>query len=412
MFHPPDPAHSRRLEELRVIVALWLLMFASTSQALIVAPILPRIGEALAIPEELRGTLVTAHAIAQMVFALLTGPISDRVGRRPVLLAGSGSMLVFLLLHSLAHGYAWLLVVRALTGVSGGLLTGVAVSYIGDYFPYERRGWAAGWVMTGFAFGQILALPAGTILASSHGFRAPFLLFAAPMASSFLLVLLGFPRPASAAVQEVGGTRDVLRLYSAMLGTRVVVAAALTMGLMFFAQSSFFVYLPTWLERERGAAAGDVATMFMVGGIASVVAGPRVGRLSDRLGRKPLILASCLGMAALMPAFPYLIREVWTAFVVVFVVMVLISMRISPMQALLTALTPASTRGTLLSLTIACGHLGTGVGGGLAGLLFVDHGYGANTIMTSAAMMLAAIIVGFALPEPGERREQPTHTLG
>ncbi len=61
------------------------MVLASSSQATIVAPILPRIGEALQIPEALQGTLVTGHAIALSIFAVIIDPISDRFGRRTIL---------------------------------------------------------------------------------------------------------------------------------------------------------------------------------------------------------------------------------------------------------------------------------------------------------------------------------------
>ena len=154
--HPPD---------ILVIAALWLMVLASSSQATIVAPILPRIGEALNIPETLQGTLVTGYAIALSTFAVYLGPISDRFGRRPILLAGTSLMCIMLALHAFANDFTSLLTFRIGAGVSGGVLTGVAVAYVGDYFPYERRGWANGWVMSGVAFGQVVAVPIGTILA-------------------------------------------------------------------------------------------------------------------------------------------------------------------------------------------------------------------------------------------------------
>ena len=56
------------------------------------------------------------------------------------MLAGSGLMTAALALHAAVDDYPTLLVARTLAGVAGGVLSGAAVSYIGDYFPYERRG--------------------------------------------------------------------------------------------------------------------------------------------------------------------------------------------------------------------------------------------------------------------------------
>jgi predicted MFS family arabinose efflux permease len=85
-----------------IIFALWLLMFSASSQLMIIAPILPRIGAELNIPENIQGTLVTSYAIMLSLFALVTGPVSDKIGRRRILMIGTGFMSFALLLHSFA----------------------------------------------------------------------------------------------------------------------------------------------------------------------------------------------------------------------------------------------------------------------------------------------------------------------
>src|SRR5690554_1918298 len=145
------------------------MMFSSSSQVVIIAPILPRIGDALAIPESIQGTLITAYALMLSIFALIIGPISDRVGRRRMLMVGSAALSTTLFLHAFADSYLSLLTIRALAGASAGMLSGAAVAYVGDYFPYERRGWANGWVMSGIAFGQIIGIPIGTLMADLYG---------------------------------------------------------------------------------------------------------------------------------------------------------------------------------------------------------------------------------------------------
>ena len=283
----------RQPHNLAIILALWLMVLASSSQATIIAPILPRIGDTLEIPEALQGSLVTGYAIALSTFAIIIGPISDRFGRRPILLAGTSLMAVMLALHGLAYDFISLLTVRIGAGVSGGILTGVAVAYVGDYFPYEKRGWATGWVMSGFAFGQVVAVPIGTILAERYGFRSPFFLFSVVAAVSFLLVFTVLPQPPINRSEERLSVKIVLQNYWKLLRESTVFSAAMAYATMLFAVSTFIVFFPTWLERELQMSASATATLFMVGGLANILVGPQAGRLSDKLGRKPLIVGSC-----------------------------------------------------------------------------------------------------------------------
>ena len=132
------------------------MMFSASSQTMIMSPILPLVGDQLHIPQEYLGTLITSYSVMLGVFALIIGPISDRIGRRRILLLGTGAMCITLFLHYYVYDFITLLLARALTGMAGGMLSGVAPSYIGDYFPSEKRGWANGMVMTGIAAGQIL----------------------------------------------------------------------------------------------------------------------------------------------------------------------------------------------------------------------------------------------------------------
>lgn len=372
---------------------------------MIIAPILPRIGEELAIPESLQGTLISAYGILLGIFALIIGPISDKIGRRRVLLIGSGCMTAALGLHAAAIDYVSLMTVRAIAGAAGGLLSGAAVSYVGDYFPYERRGWANGWIMSGVAFGQIIGIPLGAYLAEAFGFRIPFLLFSLAMACSFLLILLRVPQPEVQLDNNPLSVRSALSNYVKMLADRQIAAAGGTFFLLFFAIALYVVYLPTWIESSLGVSGNEVAMMFLVGGVASVIAGPQAGKLSDRLGRKPLIILSCLGMAAVSLITTTLTTSMLVAYVLFFIAMMLMAMRISPLQALLTALVPASRRGTLLSLTVAIGQIGISIGGAIAGPVYSYSGFFASTALAAIALLLAAWVVGALLPEPGREIE-------
>ena len=101
-----------------VLFALWLMVFSASSQVIIVSPILPRIGEALNIAEAYQGWLITSYAVFLSLFALIIGPISDKFGRRLVILLGCGSMAVALWLHGIVENFTQLLIMRAVIRMS------------------------------------------------------------------------------------------------------------------------------------------------------------------------------------------------------------------------------------------------------------------------------------------------------
>ena len=352
--------------------------------------------------------------------ALTMGPVSDRIGRRRVLLLGSATLTAALALHGFAHSFAMLFAMRLLAGAGGGMLSGAAVSFIGDYFPYARRGWAAGWVMSGVPFGLVLGIPLGRVLAVAFGFRAPFLVFAVVMALAFAMMTLFVPQPDVEREAERLSLGGALRRYKHLLAQSELLTAVATYFLMYLSLGLLVVYLPQWLTERFaldievfgrplqlfGLDVDLIATLFLAGGAASVLASPFAGTLSDRIGRKPLIIASCIGLAVVTLALTYLVTVRWAAYPLYVGIMVLFAMRMTPLQALLTALVPDHQRGSLLSLTIAVGQLGTALGAALGGMLYAGPGYRVNTVVSAAAIALMALLVWRALPEPSVERSK------
>lgn len=388
-----------------VIASLWLLMFSASSQLMIIAPILPQIGKQLNIDIAIQGTLVTSYAVMLGVFALVMGPVSDKVGRRRILLFGTGAMAIALALHNLAFDYYSFLIVRAVAGAAGGILSGASVSYVGDYFPYERRGWANGLIATGIAAGQIMGVPMGTVLAEWYGVYGPFSLFAFTMSAAFLLIWVVVPQPDVQRHKGALTVGNVLKKYMTMIRQPQIAATAAIYGVMYMGFALYVVYLPTWLTTTFGISGHEIASLFFVGGIASVLTGPNAGRLSDRIGRKLIIITSCLGLAVVMCLTTLAITEFWMSYILFLFIMMLVAARISPFQALVSEIIPDEQRGAMMSLTIALGQIGLGLGGAFAGAIYTTSGYVSNTLFGAASVLLMAVLVWRFIPEPELKRK-------
>jgi predicted MFS family arabinose efflux permease len=384
-----------------ILFALWLMVFSASSQVIIITPILPEIGAALDVSESLQSLLVTSYAVALSCFALITGPISDKIGRQRILLIGTTFMAAVLVLHGFANNYPLLLTVRMLAGCAGGMLSGGAVAYIGDYFPYERRGWANGWVMSGIAVGQVIGIPLGKVLANAFGYRWPFLMFAITMGIAAVLIARYVPQPDVELDHDRLSVKRGLLNYARLIRQPTIVAAVTTYFLMFFGIGLYVVFLPTWLEQDIGVSGNQIALLFAIGGLANVTAGPIAGRASDEIGRKPLIVSSCLGLSLLMVLTTFVVTSFLWAVALFGLSMIMVAMRISPLQSLLTALVPDARRGLLMSLAVGIGQVGIGLGSFIAGISFVEYGYFSNTVIGAVSVVLMAVLVQIGLPEPG-----------
>lgn len=383
-----------------IIFPLWLLVFAASSQVMIIAPILPKIGLELQTSESLLGNLITVYATMLGISAILIGPLSDKIGRRKILLLGSSGMTVFLLLHGIANTFLSLILLRAAAGMAGGVLSGAAVSYVGDYFPYEKRGWANGWIMSGIAMGQILGIPLGSFLADEFGFKFPFMLFGMIMGITFFLIFIYVPQPDVILQKNKITLKGTFIKYRELLKNRDIKAVAFSYLLMFLSLSIYIIYLPSWLVQEFNVTVSQIGWVFFAGGVMNAITGPRAGKLSDQIGRKNMIIWSCIGLAILMALTTYIIIGFWVAFLMFPIAMLLIAMRISPFQALSSELVRSNNRGTLMSLLVAIGNIGSGLAGVLAGPLFEYAGYLSNTIFGALTIILTAALVWKYVPEP------------
>lgn len=372
---------------------------------MIIAPILPEIGKSLNTPVELLGNLVTVYAVMVGIFAIIMGPFSDKIGRRKILLIGAGFMAVFLFCHLLVTDFISFMIVRAMAGMAGGVLSGAAVAYVGDYFPYEKRGWANGWVMSGIAVGQILGIPLGTFLADQFGFKSPFLVFGIVMTLTFVMIYLKVPQPDVELHTDKLTIRSTFAKYIKILKRSDVCFVALCYLLMFLSLSVFIIYLPTWLENSFDSSLTTIGYIFAVGGIANVIAGPSSGWISDKIGRKNMIITSCFGLSILMVGTTFFVTDLAYAFVLFPVAMILIAMRISPFQALSSELVTSNNRGTMMSLLVAIGQVGYGLGSSIAGPLYSIKGYASNTFFGAAAIFITAIIVWKYVPEPELKKQ-------
>lgn len=383
----------------QILSSLWLLMFAASSQVMVVAPLLSSIGEQLGVATSTLGNLMTVYATAVGVFALIAGPVSDRVGRRRVILCGSVLMTLALALHGVARDYASLLWFRGIAGVAGGLLSGAVVAFIGDSFPSERRGWANGWIMTGFAAGQILGVPLGVVLGAATDYRTPFVVLAAVCALATVCAAIFLPQVPTRADRLT--LLSILGGYLALLRRPSTSAAAATYAAVFFGIAAFMVFLPVWLESGLGFTAASVAVLYLVGGFGTVYAGPRAGALSDRIGRKTVILWASVGLIVTSLLMPVGVGfATFVAFPAFLAVNVFLSARASAFQAMLTELVGTHERGSLMSLTTAAGQLGFASGAAAAGPTFASLGFDGNAALTAVAAALAAAFVWKFIPDP------------
>jgi DHA1 family tetracycline resistance protein-like MFS transporter len=282
------------------ITFVFLALMIDTIGFGIITPVLPQLimqisQEEVGAAARIGGALFAVFAGLQFLFGPVIGNLSDRFGRRPVLLT---SMLMFGLnyaLMGLAPTIGWLFVGRAITGISGAIYA-PANAFIADVTPPARRAQSFGLVGAAFGLGFILGPALGGFL-GELGPRAPFFAAAALALVNFVFGFFVLPetlpperrRPFNLARANPLGT---LRAFRGQPFVLSIVTAA------FFWQVAFQVYPSTWsyyaIAKFDLSARAIGATLAMSGLSTALVQSSLTGRLVSRFGERR---TSLLGVA-------------------------------------------------------------------------------------------------------------------
>ncbi len=384
------------------LVALWLAIFTDSAQFLVVAPMIPRIAEQLEVPEQGLGILMTAYAAVLAIGAVVSGPISDKVGRRAMLVFGTLWTTVALLAHAGVTTVDGLILARAATGLGAGALIGAGVAWVADAVPEGRRGRALSVLATGFAAGQVLGVPLGAVLAE-QSFRLPFVMFGGLMAVASGLVIWKVHAPDVPRVAHMD-VRRAVQAYGSLLSRRSTAAAVAAYVVSWGSVAVLLTHLAGWLEGRYDTSSRAVALLFLIGGLANLLGAVVGGRLTDRYGAVKVTGAASLAMTALLLIGPKLTPTFVAAVVGVSLVMFVLGTRYPSIDTLTASLVRASRRGTLMSLASAGGSAGFAVGSWIADPVNSTFGFYGNL---AAAAVLSAAVAALIVLGVGSRRADP-----
>jgi MFS family permease len=264
----------------------------------LLSPLLPLIRDSLGLSYTQSGFLVSAFSVTGGLSQAPIGALADRIGSRSVMTAGLMLSAAFCFLIGLSSGYVPLLIALIGLGAVAGSYHAPANTLLSHIFPRERLGGVLGMHTVGGNL-SFFATPllAGGLAAVTLTWRTPYLAFAiAPLLAGLALIFV-LPRnperlgPHASPAAIFAELRGVFRLIGPLVGLAVIYQMLYAASLAFLA-----LYLVDARDFEAPAAAFFVAIPYIGGLLGS----PLGGGLSDRVGRKPVIVAS---MVLLGPLF-------------------------------------------------------------------------------------------------------------
>jgi len=252
------------------------------------------------------GLLVGTSALLEFTFGPLWGKVSDRRGRKPVLMIGLVGYAVSTLLFGLATQLWMLFAARALSGVLSSATITAAMAYVSDITSDEERSEGLGKIGAAMALGLMLGPGLGGWLAEPNLSR-PFFFAAGLSVVALLLVAILLPESISGEIQQAEKTKS-LPLKEALLGPAGILLLLIT--LFSFALTNFESIFGLYAIEKYGFNPNQVGTVLMVVAVAStagkaLLTGPVTRRWGEGITIKASLLAGSAGFLVMLLAWDF-----------------------------------------------------------------------------------------------------------
>jgi DHA1 family tetracycline resistance protein-like MFS transporter len=376
-----------------VFVVFMTLFIDATGFGMII-PLLPFYAETFQAGSAALGVLIASFPLMQFIFAPILGRLSDRVGRKPVLvisiLTSAGSFVLF----AVANSFVILLLSRIVAGLA--TETAVAQAYIADITSKKERA-GIGKVGAAHAAGFIMGPAIGGTL-SVYGFSAPGFAAVVLTVINLLFVLFFLPEslPREDSMRQVvanshhGFLRKLLDTFSKpLIGTVLVI-----FFIVFLSWSAIPVIMPLLGVTFFGFGSVEMSYLFIYMGTIQIMwQGVIIGRLTEKIGEEQLIafgpLLLMLGIF-LMPLIPNIVVFVFS----LTIISLASGMMRTVVPSFISKVSPANEQGGILGVTSGVASIARVPGPLLAGFLFEFAGTAAP-FFASAAMLMVAFGFGF-----------------
>ena len=273
----------------------------------IVIPILPLYGERFGPSGLTLGLLMASYSAMQVLFAPILGRISDRVGRRPVLLVSLVGSVIGYLLFGFAGSMTVLFISRIIDGISGGNIA-TAQAVIADITGPEDRAKGMGIIGAAFGLGFIVGPAVAALLVDIQPWL-PGVAAAVTSSVAFLLVFFKLPEtlpPEARSTKSRSHPLSPASLRQTIGLHPLLVFCFTTVLLVIFAFSNFETTFAQFAKADHGLRMSQIGWLFVYAGVlGAIVQGGLVGRLVKVFGERKLLVAGLVIAALAVGSVPY-----------------------------------------------------------------------------------------------------------
>jgi len=383
-----------------VIAILAILQFTVVLDFMVLSPLSDTLIKELKIDAAKFSLVVSSYAFSAGCSGLLAAGFADKFDRKKLLLFFYTGFIAGTLFCGLAPDYNSLLAARIITGIFGGVLSSISFAIITDLFPMEVRGRVMGFVQTAFAASQVLGIPVGLVLANAYGWHSPFIMIVVLSLVVGALIIAKL-KPVNEHLKLKSESNAFNHLIKTISNTNYLkgfMATCLlaTGGFMLNQFGGAFSINNLKLTKEQ------LPILFGVTGVFSIIAGPLVGKLSDKVGKyKIFFVGSILSMIMVGIYTSLGETPLWLLLIVSVFLFISVASRMIASSALMSGVPEPKDRGAFMGINSSVQYLAGGISAYSAGLIVYQdktgffHNYEVLGYVVIASMVVCLIMMYF-----------------
>ncbi|WP_234121985.1 multidrug efflux MFS transporter [Clostridium hydrogenum] len=380
----------------RNLVVCWVGMFITAIGMSQIAPILPLYVNHLGVHninniEQISGIAFGVTFIVSAIFSPIWGKAADKFGRKPMLLRASFGMAIVIGSCGFATNIYELIGLRLLQGVITGYTT-ACITLIATQADKDHAGWALGTLSTASVSGALLGPIIGGAIDELIGPQGVFFLTGSLMAVVFIATLIFVKEDFKRSDKKVMSTKEV---WSILPDKMIIIIMFITAFIVQLALYSIEPIVTVYIK-QLSKSASHIALIsglaFSASGFASIISAPRLGKLSDKIGARKVILGSLIA-AAIFYVPQAFVSTPWQLMGLRFLLGLATAGLIPSVNTLVKKLSPEAVTGRIFGYSMSAQYLGTFSGSVFGGQLASHFGIRSVFLSTSALLLLNAIWV-------------------
>ena len=357
-----------------IIFLLAACQFVHVMDFMVMMPLNPFLRESMQIDIKAFNYLISAYAFSAGAFALIAAPFIEKFDRKYALLLLLSGFILGTFGCAFAKDYSQLIIARIVSGAFGGMTGTMVISMVGDLVPIHKRAFAMSMIMVAFSLSSIVGMPVGIYLADNFTWSAPFLAIAILSIIVLLACFIFLPN----VNDHLNGPTNKQNIFDVFKRSLFDANQRNALILMFLVIIGQFTVIPTisaYMVTNVGLAKTDLTYIYMIGGIATTITMPFIGKWADRSSRSNIFTLMIL--LSLVPIFILTrlgVGSVQEALLVTVPFFIFISGRMVPAHTIIASAVAQNQRAGFMSINTAVREFAAAISTQIAAFVIIDSG--------------------------------------